>query len=228
MSVAAPRVMVVDDEPGVRSALERALRIEGYEIVLAGDGREALDLLAGRSPDAVVLDVAMPEVDGLEVCRRLRAAGDRTPVLMLTARDAVDDRVEGLDAGADDYLVKPFALRELKARLRALLRRTDAPGDGLLRFADLELDPAAREVRRGGRGVELSRTEFNLLELFLERPRQVLGRSEIFERVWGYDFGATSNALGVYMGYLRRKTEAGGEPRLLHTVRGVGYILREA
>jgi two-component system response regulator MprA len=220
--------MVVDDEPGVRSALERALRIEGYEIVLAGDGREALDLLAGRSPDAVVLDVAMPEVDGLEVCRRLRAAGDRTPVLMLTARDAVDDRVEGLDAGADDYLVKPFALRELKARLRALLRRTDAPGDGLLRFADLELDPAAREVRRGGRGVELSRTEFNLLELFLERPRQVLGRSEIFERVWGYDFGATSNALGVYMGYLRRKTEAGGEPRLLHTVRGVGYILREA
>jgi two-component system response regulator MprA len=220
--------MVVDDEPGVRSALERALRIEGYEIVLAGDGREALDLLAGGSPDAVVLDVAMPEVDGLEVCRRLRAAGDRTPVLMLTARDAVDDRVEGLDAGADDYLVKPFALRELKARLRALLRRTDAPGDGLLRFADLELDPAAREVRRGGRGVELSRTEFNLLELFLERPRQVLGRSEIFERVWGYDFGATSNALGVYMGYLRRKTEAGGEPRLLHTVRGVGYILREA
>ncbi|MEA2290820.1 MAG: two-component system, OmpR family, response regulator MprA, partial [Solirubrobacteraceae bacterium] len=151
-----------------------------------------------------------------------------TPVLMLTARDAVDDRVEGLDAGADDYLVKPFALRELKARLRALLRRTDAPGDGLLRFADLELDPAAREVRRGGRGVELSRTEFNLLELFLQRPRQVLGRSEIFERVWGYDFGATSNALGVYMGYLRRKTEAGGEPRLLHTVRGVGYILREA
>jgi two-component system response regulator MprA len=227
VSGAAPRVMVVDDEPGVRSALERALRIEHYEVQLAGDGREALDLLAERSPDAIVLDVAMPEVDGLEVCRRLRAAGDRTPVLMLTARDAVDDRVEGLDAGADDYLVKPFALRELQARLRALLRRSDAVGDGLLRFADLELDPAARQVRRGGRAVELSRTEFNLIELFLQRPRQVLGRSEIFERVWGYDFGATSNALGVYMGYLRRKTEAGGEPRLLHTVRGVGYILRE-
>jgi two-component system response regulator MprA len=219
--------MVVDDEPGVRAALERALRLERYDVQLAGDGREALDLLAEQSPDAIVLDVAMPEVDGLEVCRRLRAAGDRTPVLMLTARDAVDDRVEGLDAGADDYLVKPFALRELQARLRALLRRTDGHADGVLRFADLELDPTAREVRRGGRAVELSRTEFNLLELFLERPRQVLGRSEIFERVWGYDFGATSNALGVYMGYLRRKTEAGGEPRLLHTVRGVGYILRE-
>ncbi|MEY2532911.1 MAG: two-component system, OmpR family, response regulator MprA [bacterium] len=227
MSGAGPRVMVVDDEPAVRAALERALRMEHYDVQLAGDGREALDLLAEQSPDAIVLDVAMPEVDGLEVCRRLRAAGDRTPVLMLTARDAVDDRVEGLDAGADDYLVKPFALRELQARLRALLRRTDGHADGVLRFADLELDPTAREVRRGGRAVELSRTEFNLLELFLERPRQVLGRSEIFERVWGYDFGATSNALGVYMGYLRRKTEAGGEPRLLHTVRGVGYILRE-
>jgi two-component system response regulator MprA len=227
VSGAGPRVMVVDDEPGVRAALERALRLERYDVQLAGDGREALDLLAEQSPDAIVLDVAMPEVDGLEVCRRLRAAGDRTPVLMLTARDAVDDRVEGLDAGADDYLVKPFALRELQARLRALLRRTDGHADGVLRFADLELDPTAREVRRGGRAVELSRTEFNLLELFLERPRQVLGRSEIFERVWGYDFGATSNALGVYMGYLRRKTEAGGEPRLLHTVRGVGYILRE-
>ncbi|MEA2323333.1 MAG: two-component system, OmpR family, response regulator MprA [Solirubrobacteraceae bacterium] len=227
MSGAGPRVMVVDDEPAVRAALERALRMEHYDVQLAGDGREALDLLAEQSPDAIVLDVAMPEVDGLEVCRRLRAAGDRTPVLMLTARDAVDDRVEGLDAGADDYLVKPFALRELQARLRALLRRTDAHTDGLLRFADVEVDPAAREVRRGGRAIDLSRTEFNLLELFLERPRQVLGRSEIFERVWGYDFGATSNALGVYMGYLRRKTEAGGEPRLLHTVRGVGYILRE-
>ena len=169
----------------------------------------------------------MPEIDGLEVCRRLRAAGDRTPVLMLTARDAVDDRVAGLDAGADDYLVKPFALRELQARLRALLRRTETARGGVLRFADLELDPAAREVRRGERAIELSRTEFNLLELFLEHPRQVLTRTQIFERVWGYDFGATSNALGVYMGYLRRKTEAGGEPRLLHTVRGVGYILRD-
>jgi two-component system response regulator MprA len=220
-------VMVVDDEPGVRAALERALRIERYDVRLAGDGAEALALLADGSPDAIVLDVAMPEIDGLEVCRRLRAAGDRTPVLMLTARDAVDDRVAGLDAGADDYLVKPFALRELQARLRALLRRTETTRGGVLRFADLELDPAAREVRRGDRSIELSRTEFNLLELFLEHPRQVLSRTQIFERVWGYDFGATSNALGVYMGYLRRKTEAGGEPRLLHTVRGVGYILRD-
>jgi two-component system response regulator MprA len=219
--------MVVDDEPAVRAALERALRTERYDVRVAGDGAEALSLLADRSPDAIVLDVAMPEVDGLEVCRRLRAAGDRTPVLMLTARDAIDDRVAGLDAGADDYLVKPFALRELQARLRALLRRTETARAGVLRFADLELDPAAREVTRGERRIELSRTEFNLLELFLELPRQVLTRTQIFERVWGYDFGATSNALGVYMGYLRRKTEAGGEPRLLHTVRGVGYILRD-
>ena len=223
---AAATVLVVDDEPAVRAALERALRIERYDVRLAGDGTEALALLADRSPDAIVLDVAMPDVDGLEVCRRLRATGDRTPVLMLTARDSVDDRVAGLDAGADDYLVKPFALRELQARLRALLRRTEASRAGVLRFADLELDPVAREVRRGGREIELSRTEFNLLELFLEHPRQVLTRSQIFERVWGYDFGSTSNALGVYIGYLRRKTEAADEPRLLHTVRGVGYILR--
>ena len=224
---AAATVLVVDDEPGVRAALERALRIERYDVRLAGDGTQALAMLADRSPDAIVLDVAMPDVDGLEVCRRLRATGDRTPVLMLTARDAVDDRVAGLDAGADDYLVKPFALRELQARLRALLRRTEAARGGVLRFADLELDPVAREVRRGGRAIELSRTEFNLLELFLEHPRQVLTRSQIFDRVWGYDFGSTSNALGVYIGYLRRKTEAGGEPRLLHTVRGVGYFLRD-
>ena len=224
---AGATVMVVDDEPAVRAALERALRIERYDVRVAGDGDKALALLAERSPDAIVLDVAMPNVDGLEVCRRLRAAGDRTPVLMLTARDAVDDRVAGLDAGADDYLVKPFALRELQARLRALLRRTEAARSGVLRFADLELDPAAREVRRGARVIELSRTEFNLLEQFLEHPRHVLTRSQIFERVWGYDFGATSNALGVYMGYLRRKTEAGGEPRLLHTVRGIGYVLRD-
>jgi two-component system response regulator MprA len=224
---AAATVMVVDDEPGVRAALERALRMERYDVRVAVDGAEALALLADRSPDAIVLDVGMPHVDGLEVCRRLRAAGDRTPVLMLTARDAIDDRVAGLDAGADDYLVKPFALRELQARLRALLRRTETARAGVLRFADLELDPIAREVRRGERAIELSRTEFNLLELFLEHPRQVLTRTQIFERVWGYDFGATSNALGVYMGYLRRKTEAGGEPRLLHTVRGVGYILRD-
>jgi len=218
------KVLVVDDEPSVRSALERAL--DTYEVRSAEDGRTALDHLVDHRVDAIVLDVAMPGVDGLEVCRRLRAAGDRTPVLMLTARDAVDDRVAGLDAGADDYLVKPFALRELQARLRALLRRTD-PGGAPLRFAGLELDPAAREVRRAGRPVELSRTEFALLQLFLEHPRQVLTRSAIFERVWGYDFGATSNALGVYVGYLRRKTEAGGEPRLLQTVRGIGYVLRE-
>jgi two-component system response regulator MprA len=223
------RVLVVDDEPAVRVALERALRLESYDVELAADGREALDRLAvGAPPDAVVLDVAMPHVDGLEVCRRLRDAGDRTPVLMLTARDAVDDRVAGLDAGADDYLVKPFALKELKARLRALLRRTgSAGGGGELRFADLVLDPVGYEVWRGERKIELSRTEFHLLALFLEHPRQVLTRSQIFERVWGYDFGAGSNALGVYVGYLRRKTEAGGEPRLLHTVRGVGYVLRD-
>jgi two-component system response regulator MprA len=221
------RVLVVDDEPAVRTALERALRLEAYEVELAADGREALDRLSAGPLDAVVLDVAMPHVDGLEVCRRLRGAGDRTPVLMLTARDAVDDRVAGLDAGADDYLVKPFALRELKARLRALLRRTAPAGDGPMRFADLALDPVAYEVRRGERRLELSRTEFHLLALFLEHPRQVLTRSVIFERVWGYDFGASSNALGVYVGYLRRKTEAAGEPRLLHTVRGVGYVLRD-
>jgi two-component system, OmpR family, response regulator MprA len=220
------KVLIVDDEPAVLQALERALEAEGYAVDLAPDGRAALDHLVEGAVDAIVLDVAMPGVDGLEVCRRLRAAGDRTPVLMLTARDAVDDRVAGLDAGADDYLVKPFALRELQARLRALLRRNE-PAGPQLRFADLELDPGAREVRRGSRRIELSRTEFALLELFLEHPRQVLTRSAIFERVWGYDFGATSNALGVYIGYLRRKTEQDGEPRLLHTVRGVGYVLRE-
>src|SRR6188472_1892880 len=223
------RVLIVDDEPAVRAALDRALRLDRYEVELAGDGREALDRLAEARLDAVVLDVAMPGIDGLEVCRRLREAGDRTPVLMLTARDAVDDRVAGLDAGADDYLIKPFALKELKARLRALMRRAaDADGgSGPLRFADLELDPEAWEVHRGGRRLELSRTEFHLLALFLEHPRQVLTRSQIFERVWGYDFGSSSNSLGVYMGYLRRKTELGGEPRLLHTVRGVGYVLRD-
>jgi len=222
------RVLVVDDEPAVRRALERALRLEQYDVELAEDGREALDRLVERPADAVILDVAMPRLDGLEVCRRLRRAGDRVPVLMLTARDAIDDRVEGLDAGADDYLVKPFALKELQARLRALLRRTGDTDEGeVLRYADLCLDPVAHEVHRGERLIELSRTEFLLLELFLRHPRQVLTRSTIFENVWGYDFGATSNALGVYMGYLRRKTEAGAEPRLLHTVRGVGYVLRD-
>ena len=225
------RVLVVDDEPGVRTALERALRLERYDVLLATDGRKALDLLAEEKVDAIVLDVSMPEIDGLEVCRRLRGAGDTTPVLMLTARDAIDDRVAGLDAGADDYLVKPFALRELNARLRALLRRaepeTGPEGSSTLQYDDLRLDPVAHEAFRGDRRLELSRTEFSLLEFFLEHPRQVLNRSQIFERVWGYDFGSTSNSLGVYIGYLRRKTEAGGEPRLLHTVRGVGYVLRE-
>jgi two-component system, OmpR family, response regulator MprA len=220
------RVLVVDDEMAVRTSLERALGMERYDVDLAGDGRDALERLAENRYDAVVLDVGLPVLDGLEACRRLRAAGDRTPVLMLTARDSVDDRVAGLDAGADDYLVKPFALRELQARLRALLRRVDGPADEL-RFADLRLETSTRDVWRGERRLELSRTEHALLELFLRHPRQVLERSVVFEQVWGYDFGATSNVLGVYMGYLRRKTEAGGEPRLLHTVRGVGYILRE-
>jgi two-component system response regulator MprA len=224
-----PSVLVVDDEPAVRRALERALLLESYDVELAADGREALDRLAEHPADAVILDVMMPGIDGLEVCRRLRAAGDRTPVLMLTARDAIDDRVTGLDAGADDYLVKPFALRELQARVRALLRRaSDEEGSGeILRFGDMTLDPIAHEVHRGERLVELSKTEFMLLELFMKHPRQVLTRSTIFENVWGYDFGPTSNALGVYIGYLRRKTEEGGESRLLHTVRGIGYVLRD-
>jgi two-component system, OmpR family, response regulator MprA len=222
------RVLVVDDEPAVRRALERALTLDNYTVELAADGQEALDALATSPADAVVLDVMMPRIDGLEVARRMRRAGDRTPILMLTARDAVDDRVTGLDAGADDYLVKPFALRELQARLRALLRRTgEGDGQETLRFANMVLDPVAHEVQRGERQIELTKTEFLLLELFMRHPRQVLTRSQIFESVWGYDFGPTSNALGVYMGYLRRKTEAGGEPRLLHTVRGVGYILRD-
>jgi two-component system response regulator MprA len=222
------RVLVVDDEPTVRRALERALRLDSYDVALAADGEQALDALAQGSLDAVILDVAMPRLDGLEVARRMRQGGDRTPILMLTARDAIDDRVQGLDAGADDYLVKPFALRELQARLRALLRRAGEGTDGeILTYADLVLDPGGHEVRRGDRVVELSKTEFLLLELFMRHPRQVLTRSTIFENVWGYDFGPTSNALGVYIGYLRRKTEAGGEPRLLHTVRGIGYVLRE-
>ena len=222
------RILVVDDEPAVRDALERALRLDGYDVALAGDGAQGLAALAAGRPDAVVLDVLMPGIDGLETCRRLRAQGDRTPVLILTARDAIADRVAGLDSGADDYLVKPFALEELLARLRALLRRTvNGVASGRMRFADLELDVGTYEVSRGGRPIELTRTEFLLLELFLLNPRQVLTRSLIFERVWGYDFGPSSNSLEVYVGYLRRKTEAGGEQRLIHTVRGVGYQLRE-
>jgi two-component system response regulator MprA len=225
------KILVVDDERAVRESLRRALTLEGYEVELAADGEEALRCLNARGDgaDAVVLDVLMPRLGGLETCRRLRAEGNRVPVLMLTARDQIEDRVAGLDAGADDYVVKPFALEELLARVRALLRRSGAvPGDEALRFADLELDPATHEVRRGGDPIELTRTEFALLELFLRNPRQVLTRSVIFERVWGYDFGYASNSLDVYVGYLRRKTEAGGRPRLIQTVRGVGYALREA
>jgi two-component system response regulator MprA len=222
------QILVVDDEPAVQQALARALALDGYGVDLAPDGAQALERLAGERFDAIVLDVMMPRISGLDVCRRLRASGDRTPVLMLTARDAIDDRVAGLDAGADDYLAKPFALRELLARVRALLRRSSSNGDEvpLLGFEDLTMDLVAHEVHRGGLRLELTRTEFSLLELFLRHPRQVLTRSTIFEHVWGYDFGAASNTLGVYMGYLRRKTESAGAPRLLHTVRGVGYILR--
>jgi two-component system response regulator MprA len=221
------KILVVDDERAVRESLRRALELEGYEIDLAENGEEALRRIQAQpEPDAVILDVLMPGVDGLEVCRRLRGAGSRLPVLMLTARVEVENRVEGLDAGADDYVTKPFALDELKARLRALLRRTTDGAGEVLRFADLELDPGTREVRRGGQPIELTRTEFSLLELFIRNPRQVLTRSIIFERVWGYDFGYASNSLDVYIGYLRRKTEAGGRPRLIHTVRGVGYALR--
>ena len=224
------KILVVDDERAVRESLRRALELEGYEIELAADGQEALQRLEANGdgqPDAVILDVLMPVVDGLEVCRRLRRSGNRVPVLMLTARDEIENRVAGLDAGADDYVTKPFALEELVARVRALLRRTAVGEDELLRFADLELDPGTREVRRGGDSIELTRTEFALLELFMTNPRQVLTRSVIFERVWGYDFGFASNSLDVYIGYLRRKTEAGGKPRLIQTVRGVGYALRE-
>jgi len=222
------RVLVVDDEPAVREALERALRIEGYRVSLAGDGEQALASIEEHTPDAVVLDILMPRLDGLETCRRLRGGGSRVPVLMLTAREAVSDRVAGLDAGADDYLAKPFALEELLARVRALLRRSGADGGHtVLGFSDLTLDLGTRDVYRGERAIELTATEFNLLELFLRNPRQVLTRSIIFERVWGYDFGLRSNSLDVYIGYLRRKTEAGGEPRLIQTVRGVGYALRE-
>jgi two-component system response regulator MprA len=226
----AMRIFVVEDDAAVRESLRRALQQEGFVVDLASDGAEALRLLDEREvePDAIVLDVLMPEINGLDVCRQLRRSGNRLPILMLTARDQVADRVAGLDAGADDYLVKPFALEELLARVRALLRRSANGAVDVLRFADLELDPATREVRRGADAIELTRTEFALLELFLLNPRQVLTRSVIFERVWGYDFGFGSNSLDVYIGYLRRKTEQGGRPRLIQTIRGVGYALRES
>ncbi len=231
------RVLVVEDDPGVRDSLRRSLTFNGFTVLTAGDGVSGLAAATSVTdrPDAVLLDVMLPRMDGLEVCRRLRAAGDDVPVLMLTARDEVADRVAGLDAGADDYLPKPFALEELLARLRALLRRTRATGaDGghgtggdELRFADLVLDPDTRDVRRGDRAIRLTRTEFALLETLLRRPRRVLTRGQILEEVWGYDFPTTANSLEVYVGYLRRKTEEAGEPRLVHTVRGVGYVLRE-
>ena len=225
--MATLEILVVDDDPALRTALDRALKLEGYRVSFAHDGRQALQMMTGASQDAVILDLGLPLMDGLEVCRRVRERGDRTPVLMLTARDAVTDRVEGLDAGADDYLVKPFALDELLARLRALLRRSTAtPSEGVLKFGDLVLDLQTMEVRRGQRELQLTRTEFRLLELFMRSPRVVLTRSRIFEEVWGYDFGASSNALEVYVSYLRRKLEAEAEPRLIHTVRGVGYTLR--
>jgi two-component system response regulator MprA len=222
------KVLVVDDERAVRDSLRRALELEGYEVELAVDGGDALHRLeANGQPDAVILDVLMPGVDGLEVCRRIRGKGNPVPVLMLTARTEVENRVAGLDAGADDYLAKPFALEELLARLRALMRRSSPGTDEVLRFADLEVNPSTREVRRGDARIDLTRTEFNLLELFMRNPRQVLTRSVIFERVWGYDFGFASNSLDVYIGYLRRKTEVDDRPRLIQTVRGVGYALRE-
>jgi two-component system response regulator MprA len=228
------RILVVDDDRAVRESLRRSLQFNGYQVDLAGDGQQAMDAMTQQRPDAMVLDVMMPRLDGLEVCRRLRSTGDDLPILVLTARDAVSDRVAGLDAGADDYLPKPFALEELLARLRALLRRASAESDALasgappaMRFADLELDPGTRDVRRGDRPISLTRTEFALLELFMAHPKQVLTRGRILEDVWGYDFPTSGNALEVYVGYLRRKTEAGGESRLIHTVRGVGYVLRE-
>jgi two-component system response regulator MprA len=222
------RVLVVDDDPDVRDAVETALQLEGNVVRTAADGLEALARLGQLEYDAVVLDVLMPRIDGFEVCRRVRAAGNRTPILILTARDSEEDTIRGLDLGADDYLVKPFALGELLARVRALIRRNVPAGeDAPLWFAGLSLDPRTHEVSRGSRAINLTRTEYALLELFLRNPRQVLTRELIMERVWNYDFGPTSNPLEVYISYLRRKTEAGGEPRLIHTVRGVGYALRE-
>src|SRR5690349_13904869 len=236
------RILVVEDDAAVRDSLARTLRFEGYQVEIAGDGLQALDAVRGNEPDALILDVSMPRMDGLEACRRLRAEGLLLPVLMVTARDSVGDRVAGLDAGADDYLIKPFALQELQARLRALLRRSllsagPAPEpeqtsagpatDGVLTFAELRMDPQTREVWRGDRSLRLTRTEFSILEVFLRHPRQVLTRAVLFEQVWGYDFGENSNSIHVYLGYLRRKLEAEGENRLLHTVRGVGFVLRE-
>ena len=225
----AVRILVVDDDRAVRESLRRSLSFNGYSVELAHDGVEALDMISSDRPDALVLDVMMPRLDGLEVCRHLRSTGDDLPILVLTARDSVSERVAGLDAGADDYLPKPFALEELLARMRALLRRRrlDDSDSVAMKFSDLTLDPVTREVTRGVRRISLTRTEFALLEMLIANPRRVLTRSRILEEVWGFDFPTSGNALEVYVGYLRRKTEADGEPRLIHTVRGVGYVLRE-
>jgi len=223
------KILVADDDRAVREALRRALTLAGYEVQLAEDGERALDDIAEAVPDAVVLDVGLPGIDGLEVCRRVRLLGNRVPILILTARDAVEDRIDGLDVGADDYMVKPFDVGELQARLRALLRRAkpEAAGDGTLSFEELKLDSGRHGAQVGDRFVELTRTEYQLLELFMLNPRMVLPHSVIYDRVWGYDFGPTSNALRVYIGYLRRKLEDAGARQLIHTVRGVGYALRE-
>jgi two-component system, OmpR family, response regulator MprA len=221
------RILVVDDDLAVCRSIDRALRLEGYEVNIVTTGHGALEAVTLHSPDALVLDLQLPDLDGLQVCRRIRDAGDDTPILMLTARHGIDDRVQGLDAGADDYLVKPFALEELLARLRALLRRRFEGEGGLLRFGELTLDLASREAHRGDRAFVLTRIEFDLLELFLRHPRQVLTREVLLNKVWGFDFDSGTNSLAVYVGYLRRKTEAGGEPRCIHTVRGVGYVLRD-
>ncbi len=227
------RILVVDDDRAVRDSLRRSLEFNGYEVALANDGVEALARINGIAPDALIVDVMMPRLDGIETTRALRAAGNALPILVLTARDSVGDRVDGLDAGADDYLAKPFALEELLARVRAMLRRRtlgtmEAEDEGPLAFADLTMNPVTREVERGGRQITLTRTEWDLLELFMRRPKRVLERAFILEEVWGYDFPTTANSLEVYVGYVRRKTEAEGEGRLLHTVRGVGYVLRES
>jgi two-component system, OmpR family, response regulator MprA len=222
------RVLVIEDDDAVRSAVRRALLLGGYEVLLAPDGQDGLLQAQTAVPDAIILDLGLPDIDGMEVCRRLRSAGDRTPILMLTARDAVEDRVDGLEAGADDYLVKPYDVRELQARLKAIMRRHVEGADGRsLRFEELELDADAHAARIGDRSVELTRTEFQLLELLMLNPRRVLTSELIYDRIWGYDFNLAGNALRVYIGYLRRKLEAGGERRLIQTVHGVGYVLRE-
>jgi two-component system response regulator MprA len=222
------RALIIEDDDAVRAALRRALLLDGWEVLLATDGQQGLLEALSAQPEVIVLDLGLPVIDGLEVCRRLRSAGNRTPILMLTARDAVSDRVEGLDAGADDYLVKPYDVRELQARLRALMRRHVEGADGRsLRFGELELDADAHAARIGGRSIELTRTEYQLLELLMLNPRRVLSAEIIYDRVWGYDFSLAGNSLRVYIGYLRRKLEAGGEPRLIQTVHGVGYVLRD-